>query len=128
MIQSFHSRAIFEAMSYNFPTIFWSLILHISLTRLGYFSSEKGKLKFLIQKCDGQRNQKILSFIITTTYYRVTFTPIAKYFMLYCRFIYMLSMLYVRLTIKVKLGIPEGFKVGWYPHKITGSSHFNSLD
>ena len=35
----------------------------------------------------------------------------------------MLSMLYVRLTIKVKLGIPESFKVGWYPHKITGSSH-----
>ena len=36
---------------------------------------------------------------------------------------YMLSMLYVRLTIKVKVGIPESFKVGWYPHKITGSSH-----
>ena len=35
----------------------------------------------------------------------------------------MLSMLYVRLTIKVKVGIPESFKVGWYPHKITGSSH-----
>ena len=32
-------------------------------------------------------------------------------------------MLYVRLTIKVKVGIPESFKVGWYPHKITGSSH-----
>ena len=35
----------------------------------------------------------------------------------------MLSMLYVRLTIKVNVGIPESFKVGWYPHKITGSSH-----
>ena len=35
----------------------------------------------------------------------------------------MLPMLYVRLTIKVKAGIAEGFKVGWYPHKITGSSH-----
>ena len=35
----------------------------------------------------------------------------------------MLSMLYVRLTIKVKAGIPESFKVGWYPHKITGSSY-----
>ena len=34
-------------------------------------------------------------------------------------------MLYVRLTIKVKVGIPESFKVGWYPHKITGSSHLN---
>ena len=56
-------------------------------------------------------------------YNHVTFTPIAKNFMLYCRLIYLLSMLYVRLTIKVKVGIPESFKVGWYPHKITGSSH-----
>ena len=56
-------------------------------------------------------------------YNHVTFTPIAKHFMLYCRLIYMLSMLYVRLTIKVKAGIPESFKVGWYPPKITGSSH-----
>ena len=32
-------------------------------------------------------------------------------------------MLYVRLEIKVKVGIPESVKVGWYPHKITGSSH-----
>ena len=34
-------------------------------------------------------------------------------------------MLYVRLTIKlkVKVGIPESFIAGWYPHKITGSSH-----
>ena len=55
----------------------------------------------------------------------VTFTPIAKHFMLYCRLIYTLSMLYVRLTIKVNEGIPESFKVGWYPHKITGSSHLN---
>ena len=31
-------------------------------------------------------------------------------FLLYCRLIYMLSMLYVRLTIKVKVGIPESFK------------------
>ena len=35
--------------------------------------------------------------------------------MLYCRLIYMLSILWVRLTIKVKVGIPESFKVGWYP-------------
>ena len=56
-------------------------------------------------------------------YNHVTFTSIAKNFMLYCRLIYMLSMLYVRLTIKVKVGIPESFKVGWHPHKITGSSH-----
>ena len=53
----------------------------------------------------------------------VTFTPIAKNFMLYCRLIYMLSILCVRLTIKVKVGIPQSFKVGWYPPKKTGSSH-----
>ena len=58
-------------------------------------------------------------------YNQVTFTPITKNFMLYCRLIYMLSMLYIRLMIKVKVGISESFKVGWYPHKITGSSHLN---
>ena len=58
-------------------------------------------------------------------YNHVTFTPIAKTFMLYCRSIYMLSILCVRLTIKVKVGIPESFKVGWYPPKKTGSSHLN---
>ena len=55
----------------------------------------------------------------------VTFPPIAKHFMLYYRLIYMLSMQYVRLMIKVKVEIPESFKLGWYPHKITGSSHLN---
>ena len=55
-------------------------------------------------------------------YNHVTFTPIAKNFMLYCRLIYTLSILCVRLTIKVKVGIPESFKVGWYPPKKTGSS------
>ena len=35
----------------------------------------------------------------------------------------MLSILCVRLTIEVKVGIPESFKVGWYPLKKTGSSH-----
>ena len=35
----------------------------------------------------------------------------------------MLSILCVRLTIKVKEGIPESFKIGWYPPKKTGSSH-----
>ena len=37
----------------------------------------------------------------------------------------MLSILCVRLTIKVKVGMPESFKVGWYPppQKETGSSH-----
>ena len=37
----------------------------------------------------------------------------------------MLSILCVRLTIKVKVGIPESFKVGWYPPEKTGSSHLN---
>ena len=60
-------------------------------------------------------------------YNHVTFTPIAKNFMLYCRLIYMLSILCVRLTIKVKVGIPESFKVGWYPPKKTGSSHLNKM-
>ena len=35
----------------------------------------------------------------------------------------MLSILCVRLTIKVKVGIPESFKVGWYPPQKTRSSH-----
>ena len=37
----------------------------------------------------------------------------------------MLSIVSVRLTIKVKVGIPESFKVGWYPPQKTGSSHLN---
>ena len=53
-------------------------------------------------------------------YNHVTFTPIAKNYMLYCRLIYMLSILCVRLTIKVKVVIPESFKVGWYPPKKLG--------
>ena len=32
-----------------------------------------------------------------------------------------------RLTIKAKMGIPESFKVGWYPPQKTGSSHLNLL-
>ena len=55
-------------------------------------------------------------------------TLIAKNFLLYCRLIYMLSILCVRLTIKVKVGIPESFKVGWYPPKKTGSSHLKAPD
>ena len=56
-------------------------------------------------------------------YNHVTFTPIAKNFILHCRLIYMLCILCVRLTLKVKVGIPESFKVGWYPPQKTGSSH-----
>ena len=51
----------------------------------------------------------------------VTFTPIANDIANYMQF----SMLYVRLTINVKVGIPESFKVGCYPYTITGSSHLN---
>ena len=39
----------------------------------------------------------------------------------------MLSILCVRLTIKVKAGKPESFKVGWYPPKKTGSSRLNPI-
>ena len=35
----------------------------------------------------------------------------------------MLSMLYVTLTINVKVGISESFKVEKYPYNITGSSN-----
>ena len=38
----------------------------------------------------------------------------------------MLPILCVRLTIKVKVRIPESFKVGWYPPKKTGSSHLKT--
>ena len=61
-------------------------------------------------------------------YNHVIVTPIAKKFMLYCTLIYMLSILCVRLTIKVKVGIPESFKVGWYPLKKTGSSHLKKRE
>ena len=60
-------------------------------------------------------------------YNHVTFTPITEFFLLYCRLIYMLYILCVRLAIKVKVGIPESFKVGWYRQKITGSSHQKGL-
>ena len=39
----------------------------------------------------------------------------------------MLSILCVRLTIKVKVGIPDSLKVGWYLPKKTGSSHLNNV-
>ena len=41
-------------------------------------------------------------------------------FLNHCRLIYMLSTLYVGLTIKVKVGIPGSFKVGWHPTKKLG--------
>ena len=71
------------------------------------------------KKC---RQQQIIDSVLKGAwhYNHVTFTPIAKNFMLYCRLIYMLSVLCVRLTIKVKVGIPESFKVGWYPPKKLG--------
>ena len=60
-------------------------------------------------------------------YNHVTFTPIAKIFLLYCRLFYVLSILCVTLTIKVKVGISESFKVGWYRQKITESSHLKRI-
>ena len=30
------------------------------------------------------------------------------------------------LRSNVKMGIPESFTVGWYTHKITGSSHLKN--
>ena len=82
--------------------------------------------KIFTKKC---RQQQIFDSDLKGAwhYNHVTFTPIAKNFMLYCRLIYMLSILCVRLAIKVKVGIPESFKVGWYPPKKTGSSHLNDL-
>ena len=68
------------------------------------------------------KHKRAISLVKKWRVISVWFTLIAKNFMLYCRLIYMLSMLYVRLTIKVKVGISESFKVGWYPHKITASS------
>ena len=83
-------------------------------------------MKAIDQYCLGlkQYNNNIISHPKEAWHYdHVTFTPIAKNFMLYCRLIKMLPMLYVKLMIKVKVGIPENFKVGWYAHKITGSSN-----
>ena len=60
----------------------------------------------------------------TITTWRLLRSPI---FLLYCTLIYMLSILCVTLTIKVKVGIPESLKVGWYRQKITGSSHLKFL-
>ena len=69
--------------------------------------------KIFTKKC---RQQQIFDSDLKGAwhYNHVTFTPIAKNFMFCCRLIYMLSILCVRLKIKVKVGIPESFKVGWY--------------
>ena len=37
----------FRGLSNKFPTIFWSLIFHILLPRLGYFSRKKEKREYL---------------------------------------------------------------------------------
>ena len=76
------------------------------------------------KKC---RQQQILDTDLKGAwhYNHVTFTPIAKNFMLYCRLIYMLSILCVRLTTKVKVGMPESFKVGWHPPKKLGRVTLN---
>ena len=53
-----------QSFSYKFNTIFCSLIFHISLPRLGYFSYKKGNLikKFSHSKCDGERDQRNAHF------------------------------------------------------------------
>ena len=56
-------------------------------------------------------------------YNHVKFTPIAKNIMLYCRLIYMLSILFVRLTIKSKGGDTRELQSRTVPHQKTGSSH-----
>ena len=73
-----------------------------------------GSREIFTKKC---RQQQIFDSDLKGAwhYNHVIFTTIAKNFMLYCRLIYMLSILCVRLTIKVKVGIPESLKVGWYP-------------
>ena len=63
----------------------------------------------------------VLHFLIFFfIFFHVTFTLIAQNFMLCCRLMYILSIPCVRLTIKVKVGIPESCKVGWYPSKKLG--------
>ena len=58
----FHSWAISEPYLINFPTIFSSLIFHISLPRIDFFFVEKRKPKIVgiknDQKCDRKRNQE----------------------------------------------------------------------
>ena len=60
-------------------------------------------------------------------YNHVTFTPIVNNFMLYCKLIYMLSMLYVFTYDQSKGGDTRELQLGWYPHKITGSSHLKVI-
>ena len=60
-------------------------------------------------------------------YNHVTFTPIAKNFILYCRLIYMLSILCVKLTIKVKVGDTRELQSRLVPPKKTGSSHLKAV-
>ena len=74
------------------------------------FTKNAGNSRFSTQTSKGR--------LIIIIYFDIY--SIAKNFMLYCRLIYMLSILCVRLTIKVKVGIPESFKVGWYPPKKLG--------
>ena len=55
----------FRSSTNKFPTIFGSLIFHISFLRLGYFSLKKGNLKFSDLKIVIERGiRKILSFVI----------------------------------------------------------------
>ena len=53
----------FRSLSYiKFPTIFWSLIFMVYFLSWAIFRRKKGIYNFQIQKCDGERNQKISHF------------------------------------------------------------------
>ena len=45
----------FQSLSDKFPTIFWSLIFHISLPSLSYISKKKETKNFRIQTFDGEK-------------------------------------------------------------------------
>ena len=55
----------FRSLSNKFTTIFWSLIFHILLPRLGYFSQKKGNQKF----SDSKRWRREESEKLSLSYY-----------------------------------------------------------
>ena len=108
-----HRQAIFSACDElaraHHASSAWQQSRHLTLCLRTMCSRE-----IFTKKC--QQQQIFYSDLKGAWHYNhVTFTPIAQNIMLYCRLIYMLSILCVRLTIKVEVGIPESFKVGWYP-------------
>ena len=54
----------FRSLSNKLPTIFLSLIfLHFPPQVMLFFVEKENPKRFSIQNCDGQRNQKILTFV-----------------------------------------------------------------